>query len=314
MITLYKIMAVSKPETIFSPIVNSPTEGSCDGTYFIDDSFIIKISEDPKLDILSYKVATLLGIPTPEMDIMTFSQFKCKNGYDLMLDKISDKQRISIQAKIPAPSLSQIISNKKTGQHEAQLKNWHQLGQILGFDLILDNEDRFNFTLEPFCGTSNFGNILVGDSLIAIDLTPTKINKFADYYNNKIYKLCEIFKSMKLEFSKKSGQTNKTDELTRAYQLNKCILNFIDTLPISVSKEEKEAAANIIKQSIFDTLKNFINKFGVMPINKSNHYQYLTQLHRALSITDQTNTLPNRPESPVSIAYFEELFFDDFDY
>ena len=49
MITLYKIVDVSKPVQLFKPIINSPTEGSCGGTYFIDDSFIIKISEDPKL-------------------------------------------------------------------------------------------------------------------------------------------------------------------------------------------------------------------------------------------------------------------------
>ena len=39
-----------------------------------------------------------------------------------MVDKISDKQRISIQAKITAPSLSQIISNKKTSNMKHNLK------------------------------------------------------------------------------------------------------------------------------------------------------------------------------------------------
>lgn len=315
MITLYKVMAVPQLEKLFRPIIKSPTEGSCDGTYFIEDSFVIKISDDPKLDILSYELAQLLRIPTPEMSIMTFLQFKRKHDYDFMVKKISDQQRISIQTKIKAPSLSQIVSNEETYKYESQLKNWNQLGRILGFDLILDNEDRFKFNLEPFCGSSNFGNILIDDSIIAIDLTPTKTSKPTYYYDSKIYKLCEVFKLIKSEFIKETMLPIQDDDSIKLHNLNQSILSFIATLPVSLSEEEKEIAVDIIKQSIFDIFKNFIDDFDVIPTNKSNHYQHLRQLHSALSKTKKTNTLPNRPESPVSIAYFSELdLFDSDDY
>ena len=310
MITLYKIVAIPKPVQLFKPIINSPTEGSCGGTYFIDDSFVIKISETPSLDILSYNLAKLLSIPTPKMDVMTFSQFKCKHNYDFMVDKISDQQRISIQTKITAPSLTQIISNSETSRYESQLKNWHQLGRLLGFDLILDNEDRFKFNLEPFCGSSNFGNILINDSIIAIDLTPTKANKPEDYYIDKIYKLCKMFKLIKLELIHGTMALRQPDEIAEAHQLNQTILSFIASLPVSVSEEEKEIAVNIIKQSIYNILKNFIDTFENLPANSSNHYQYLTQLHTELSKTKQTNQIPNRSESPASVTLVSELYLE----
>ena len=244
------------------------------------------------------------------MEVMTFSQFKCIYNYDFMVDKISDQQRISIQTKIPAPSLTQIISNSETSRYEAQLKNWYQLGQILGFDLILDNEDRFKFNLEPFCGASNFGNILIDDSVIAIDLTPTKANKPEDYYIDKIYKLCKMFKLIKLELIHGTMELRQPDEIAEAHQLNQSILSFIASLPVSVSEEEKEIAVNIIKQSIYNILRTFIDTFEELPLNKSNHHQYLTQLHSALSITKHTNQIPNRAKSPDSVTLISELYLE----